>query len=234
VELNELERTVTVVVPDRQLSLAIGREGQNARLAARLTGWRIDIKSATAAEVEKAEGSVLAQGHDAPTDVEGGVEPAVVPEAPEIEQEPLAGEVAEDVPVEALTETAELSAVPEIPPLDSSELEALLAESKGALDKEEDGEATPLEVALSAPDLFTPPKARQGTEEMNQIRFAEEVLVPRPGRSKKGKKTKEKETDSKEKKAKRIKETYLETESEAEPEAGPEAEPESGNENGET
>ncbi len=38
-------RTATVVVPDDQLSLAIGREGQNARLAAKLTGWRIDIKS---------------------------------------------------------------------------------------------------------------------------------------------------------------------------------------------
>ena len=37
----------TVIVPDDQLSLAIGREGQNARLAARLTGWRIDIKSET-------------------------------------------------------------------------------------------------------------------------------------------------------------------------------------------
>ena len=36
-----------IVVPDYQLSLAIGREGQNARLAARLTGWRIDIKSET-------------------------------------------------------------------------------------------------------------------------------------------------------------------------------------------
>jgi N utilization substance protein A len=34
-----------VVVPDYQLSLAIGKEGQNARLAARLTGWRIDIRS---------------------------------------------------------------------------------------------------------------------------------------------------------------------------------------------
>jgi transcription termination/antitermination protein NusA len=39
--------TAMVVVPDYQLSLAIGREGQNARLAARLTGWRIDIKSET-------------------------------------------------------------------------------------------------------------------------------------------------------------------------------------------
>jgi N utilization substance protein A len=36
-----------VVVPDYQLSLAIGKEGQNARLAARLTGWRIDIRSDT-------------------------------------------------------------------------------------------------------------------------------------------------------------------------------------------
>ena len=34
-----------MVVPDNQLSLAIGKEGQNARLAARLTGWKIDIKS---------------------------------------------------------------------------------------------------------------------------------------------------------------------------------------------
>jgi transcription termination/antitermination protein NusA len=41
-------RAARVVVPDYQLSLAIGREGQNARLAARLTGWRIDIRSDTA------------------------------------------------------------------------------------------------------------------------------------------------------------------------------------------
>ena len=38
-------RQATVIVPDDQLSLAIGREGQNARLAARLTGWRVDIRS---------------------------------------------------------------------------------------------------------------------------------------------------------------------------------------------
>ena len=38
-------RAARVTVPDFQLSLAIGREGQNARLAARLTGWRIDIRS---------------------------------------------------------------------------------------------------------------------------------------------------------------------------------------------
>ncbi len=45
VEINEDEKAARVTVPDFQLSLAIGKEGQNARLAARLTGWKIDIKS---------------------------------------------------------------------------------------------------------------------------------------------------------------------------------------------
>ena len=45
--VNEEEKATTVVVPDYQLSLAIGKRGQNARLAAKLTGWKIDIKSET-------------------------------------------------------------------------------------------------------------------------------------------------------------------------------------------
>jgi N utilization substance protein A len=45
VRLNEEEGIATVIVHDQQLSLAIGKEGQNARLAARLTGWRVDIRS---------------------------------------------------------------------------------------------------------------------------------------------------------------------------------------------
>jgi N utilization substance protein A len=48
-------KRATVVVPDDQLSLAIGREGQNARLAARLTGWRVDIRSETDFAQEEAE-----------------------------------------------------------------------------------------------------------------------------------------------------------------------------------
>ena len=54
VELNQAENTAIVAVPDKQLSLAIGKEGQNARLTAKLTGWRIDIKSISALEAEKA------------------------------------------------------------------------------------------------------------------------------------------------------------------------------------
>jgi N utilization substance protein A len=52
VTVNDEEETATVVVPDNQLSLAIGKEGQNVRLAAKLIGLRIDIKSASEAEAE--------------------------------------------------------------------------------------------------------------------------------------------------------------------------------------
>lgn len=47
--VNEQDKATTVIVPDYQLSLAIGKRGQNARLAAKLTGWKIDIKSETEA-----------------------------------------------------------------------------------------------------------------------------------------------------------------------------------------
>lgn len=50
VVINEEEKIAQVVVPDYQLSLAIGKEGQNARLAAKLTGWKIDIKSESQVE----------------------------------------------------------------------------------------------------------------------------------------------------------------------------------------
>lgn len=55
VELSEDEKTASVIVPEKMLSLAIGKEGQNARLAAKLTGWRIDIKSAITPEDEEGE-----------------------------------------------------------------------------------------------------------------------------------------------------------------------------------
>jgi N utilization substance protein A len=71
VELFEDEGVGLVTVPDYQLSLAIGREGQNVRLAARLTGWRLDITSET--EAEEARNRYLAQREQEV--VEGEVEP---------------------------------------------------------------------------------------------------------------------------------------------------------------
>ena len=57
VRLDDETGTAEVIVPDYQLSLAIGKEGQNARLAARLTGWRVDIKSETQLAEEEAYAS---------------------------------------------------------------------------------------------------------------------------------------------------------------------------------
>jgi len=101
VELDKENGIATVIVPDKQLSLAIGKEGQNARLAARLTGWRIDIKSASAAEAERAERiaevkpateatkplteieEVAIISEELPTEIPTILEPALVPsEAP--------------------------------------------------------------------------------------------------------------------------------------------------------
>jgi len=65
-------KTAIVVVPDRQLSLAIGKEGQNARLAAKLTGWRIDIKSESEAQAEgldKLAGERMRRGASASEDL---------------------------------------------------------------------------------------------------------------------------------------------------------------------
>ena len=56
-------RSARVVVPDYQLSLAIGREGQNARLAARLTGWRIDIRPDTAPVADDPDAIAAGEGH---------------------------------------------------------------------------------------------------------------------------------------------------------------------------
>lgn len=109
VGLNEKDKVATVVVPDKQLSLAIGKEGQNARLAAKLTGWRIDIKAASSVEAEKpappppeavAEAGVEAKA-EAPAPVEAPApEPAAVGAAVEAAEAPAAATPeAEAVPV---------------------------------------------------------------------------------------------------------------------------------------
>ncbi|MFS8610008.1 MAG: transcription termination factor NusA [Planifilum fulgidum] len=65
VEVDEEQKVARVVVPDHQLSLAIGKEGQNARLAAKLTGWKIDIRSESEAENPAPED---AEAEDSATD----------------------------------------------------------------------------------------------------------------------------------------------------------------------
>jgi transcription antitermination factor NusA-like protein len=61
VHMNELEKTIQVIVPDDQLSLAIGKRGQNVRLAAKLTHWKIDIKSESEADADGGRWDALRQ-----------------------------------------------------------------------------------------------------------------------------------------------------------------------------
>jgi N utilization substance protein A len=100
IKINEERNISTVVVPDKQLSLAIGKEGQNARLAAKLTGWRIDIKSVSAIESERA---VIQEPETA-----AEVIPPEVTEGKPPEAEPV-----EEIGVE---ESVEFPSIPEAPP----------------------------------------------------------------------------------------------------------------------
>jgi transcription termination/antitermination protein NusA len=87
VRIDQETGTASVIVPDYQLSLAIGKEGQNARLAARLTGWRIDIKSESqATEEASAARSRKAAPAEAPPPSEAGPEAEDAP-APEQDRE---------------------------------------------------------------------------------------------------------------------------------------------------
>jgi len=112
VELDEKNGIATVIVPDKQLSLAIGKEGQNARLAAKLTGWRIDIKSASAAEAER-----LAEAKPVAKEVKSATEPA--------EEAIISEELPTEIPAilePALvsTDTPASEAVEPLPSLDSA------------------------------------------------------------------------------------------------------------------
>jgi N utilization substance protein A len=112
VVMDEETRSATVIAPDNQLSLAIGREGQNVRLAARLTGWRIDIRGEAqiaeqaAAERAQAAGAVAA-AEEAATAAEQAEEP--VAEA-EVEEAAAAAEQAGEPVAEAEVEEAATAA----------------------------------------------------------------------------------------------------------------------------
>jgi transcription termination/antitermination protein NusA len=108
--VDDRERVMEVIVEDKQLSLAIGKKGQNVRLAAKLTGWRIDIKSEEEKrrEVEAQFGELEIPSTDSSTDAEGG-EPAA-----EMEEGTEAGDASEPPAMAAASaDTAEATATSE-------------------------------------------------------------------------------------------------------------------------
>jgi len=173
VELNQREGVATVIVPDKQLSLAIGKEGQNARLAAKLAGWRVDIKCSSDYEAAKleTEKEKAAQAVEEVTEVEEKltveetVEPVI---AQPVEDELIKPEVLEELVEEV---TVEEKAEEEV--TDDSELESVET-------------LKPIEEITEI--KFEPEKVIPDSG----LRFAEDILGPRPvrGESKSRKKKK--------------------------------------------
>lgn len=169
VDTGKGEKVATVVVPDRLLSLAIGKDGQNARLAARLTGWKIDIKNASMAKAEEARlaAEAAARAEEAKAAV-AEAEAALAQAGP-----------AEEV-------TAQAPQVEEIPSLGLE----LVAEEAPLVE----AEAPVVEEGFLLPPIPEPVAAGK-----QQIRFAEEILGPvgvlgaanRKGKKEKGRREKE-------------------------------------------
>ena len=181
VELMPEDQSAIVVVPDRQLSLAIGKEGQNARLAARLTGWRLDIKGLTEWEELREERLKKAQKDSASgyaSEAEGDVSGAAVAEAAATDEvaEAAVAEAAAIVEgvAEAPTEveTVAVEAVEDILKGAAQEqdeaqiLEALIREEEAAQQAEaETPEETEAEFSVEDLESFTLEGMELGDEE---------------------------------------------------------------------
>jgi N utilization substance protein A len=199
-DASETGKTATVIVPDRQLSLAIGKEGQNARLAAKLTGWRIDIKSATEAAEETlgrledikvapedmdllslAESILRDEKVEGLTADQRELVEAAVKDRLEEEAEAKAavkGEREEEAEAEAATE-----AVPEAESVEGLEDEAgvELEIEPEASEIEGEGMALEVEPALAAPEgeeEELAPESYRSTADVPLEEVEEEELVP--------------------------------------------------------
>jgi len=121
VDIDEEHRIASVTVPERMLSLAIGREGQNARLAARLTGWRIDIRSDVSVAEAKAAATASVAPPAAPQAGAATVEPAAAADAPAkpkrvTEKVPAAAPAADQAPAKPKRTAAKAKAASAEPP----------------------------------------------------------------------------------------------------------------------
>jgi N utilization substance protein A len=153
-------KQATVIVPDDQLSLAIGKEGQNARLAARLTGWRVDIRSETEFAKEEAEmtydeeemsgrcAAILSNGKRCPNSAEPGSRYCGLPAHQELAHQE-GDQVGGGVPAAAAVPDGE-------PPFDvalEEGVEEIIEAEAGAPDSSADGEPIeegPDEIAAEA------------------------------------------------------------------------------------
>lgn len=150
VESNPKEQTAVVVVPERQLSLAIGKEGQNARLAAKLTGWHLDIKGMAEWETLKAQIKL---------EVETSEQEISLEKEEEALMAGLEAEALVQTPV-TVDEEADKETTP------------ILEEALADLMAEEETVETPIEATLTPEELAT----LSVKEEIEEIEEEEEVV----------------------------------------------------------
>jgi N utilization substance protein A len=195
VEIDPENDTATAVVPDRQLSLAIGKEGQNARLAAKLTGWKVDIKSNVEADLmprpqvaaapKPPARPVPAADISLPAQVEEALDAAVRQAAPAVEvpepaeqPEPVAAE-ADTVAAEADTVAAEADTVAaEAEPVEVAEAEELVEEPVAV--SAEQAEAIPVAEQEPAAEVEEPEPVEVEEEEEQPAPVPEPVFELEP------------------------------------------------------
>ncbi|MGI2335155.1 MAG: transcription termination factor NusA [Dehalogenimonas sp.] len=182
--INEGEKTAVAVIPDRQQSLAIGKEGQNVRLAVKLTGWRIDIKSVSQYEQEH---PVVA----APL-----VEPEPVKEekpAPKAKEKAAVKTVDKDI--EKPAAKPEGKPVEELPELAPEILEPVLVVEKDVAATEP--EPAGLKLSLDMAERVAVGESKSG------VRFAEDILGRAAENAEKRKRRGGRDSDDKEKRKKK-------------------------------
>jgi transcription termination/antitermination protein NusA len=181
-------KEATVIVPDDQLSLAIGRDGQNARLAAKLTGWKVDIKSETEfsqveedIEIEGAEeadgrcAAVLSAGRRCPNAALSGSRYCGLPQ-----HQALARFGTNSVTVLAPLSDEEVATLADAD-ADESALAPLIERAEGAFSGGEEGEAEEepaAEVAEDEPPEEQPAEDEEVVEEELDVEEVEEEAGP--------------------------------------------------------
>ncbi|HEY3381683.1 MAG TPA: transcription termination factor NusA [Vicinamibacterales bacterium] len=131
--VDEHERVVEVVVEDKQLSLAIGKKGQNVRLAAKLTGWRIDIKSE---EEKRREVEAQLEGLEMPGEegLEDAVEAAPVLVLPDINDEIVASLREAGYESALMVAEAPIESLMAVPGIDEATAESVLAAARAEVE----------------------------------------------------------------------------------------------------
>jgi N utilization substance protein A len=130
--VDDQERVMEVVVEDKQLSLAIGKKGQNVRLAAKLTGWRIDIKSE---EEKRKEVEAQLEGLEMPgEDVEAGETAGPVLVLPDIHDEIVASLLDAGYESADMVAAASIEALMEVPGVDEATAESVLVAAQAEVE----------------------------------------------------------------------------------------------------